>query len=289
MNYQSYEDMANVIRRNLWKIPEDVDLIVGVPRSGMIAALMISELMNRRCTNLESFIHHSGMMTGGIRLSHMKAQQVTKVLIVEDVVNTGCSLNQVASDIQKEWQFPLSQDTELLICAVYAEGPDAKYKVDICLQDNYNPADPDWFYEWNILHHSKSDRHLWDIDGLLCKNPPDDHNTAAYEQYISNPVAMVIPTYPVGGFVTYRLEKYRALTQDWLKRQGIKYKELVMFPSDDRDSRNMQMSPAVFKANIYRNLPQYNLFVESDTKQAELICTLSDKPVYCYETGKLYK
>ena len=62
-----------------------------------------------------------------------------------------------------------------------------------------------------------------------------------------------------------------------------------MFPADDRDSRNMQMSPAIFKANIYRNLPQYNLFVESDAKQAELISTLSDKPVYCYENGKLYK
>ena len=271
-----------MIRRNLWKIPEDVDLIVGVPRSGMIAALMIAELLNKPCGYVDSgSIHY---LIGGVRDKFDGSSPIGHILVVEDVVNTGMQITEMIKTLR-----PYLGEFAMTYLSVYVEGPESKRMVDIYLQDNYNPADPDWFYEWNILHHSKSDRHLWDIDGLLCKNPPDDRDTAAYEQYISNPAPMVIPTYPVGGFVTYRLEKYRALTRNWLKRQGIKYQQLVMFPSDDRDSRNMQMSPAIFKANIYRNLPQYNLFVESDAKQAELICTLSDKPVCCYENGKLYK
>ena len=274
--------MADVIRRNLWKIPEDVDLIVGVPRSGMIAALMIAELLNKPCGYVDGgSIHY---LIGGVRDKFDGSTKIEHILIVEDVVNTGMQIIEMVKTLR-----PYLGEFAMTYLSIYVEGPESKRMVDIYLQDNYNPADPDWFYEWNILHHSKSDRHLWDIDGLLCKNPPDDHDTAAYEQYISNPAPMVIPTYPVGGFVTYRLEKYRALTQNWLKRQGIKYQQLVMFPADDRDTRNAQMSPAIFKANIYRNLPQYNLFVESDAKQAELISTLSDKPVYCYENGKLYK
>ena len=279
MNYQSYEDMADVIRRNLWKIPSDVDLIVGVPRSGMIAALMIAELLNKPCGFVEGgYFRH---LAGGVRDKFDGNNRFDHILIVEDVVNTGMQVDEIIKSLR-----PYLGIVRMTYLTVYAE--DGR-KMDICLQDNYNPADPDWFYEWNILHHSKSARHLWDIDGLLCKNPPDDHDTAAYEQYISNPAPMVIPTYPVGGFVTYRLEKYRALTQNWLKRQGIKYQQLVMFPADDRDTRNAQMSPAIFKANIYRSLPQFKLFVESDASQAELICASSGKPVYCYENGKLYK
>jgi uncharacterized HAD superfamily protein/adenine/guanine phosphoribosyltransferase-like PRPP-binding protein len=283
MNYQSYEDMADVIRRNLWKIPADIDIVVGVPRSGLIAALMIAELLNKPC----GFICGTGQiltMSGGVRESYNTMEIPVKILVIEDVVNTGYSINKIKAALaghHKDWEF--------IYAAIYVEGKDAKSLVDIYLQDNYIPDDSDWFYEWNILHHSKSDRHLWDIDGLLCKNPPDDHDTAAYEAYISNPLPMVIPTYPVGGFVTYRLEKYRALTQNWLKRQGIKYQQLVMFPADDRETRNAQMSPAIFKANIYRSLPQFKLFVESDASQAELICAASGKPVYCYENGKLYK
>ena len=284
MNYQSYEDMADVIRRNLWKIPADIDIVVGVPRSGLIAALMIAELLNKPCGAVTGQSRFT-MLGGGIREQATHTGIAYKILFVEDVVNTGYSINQV-----KEGFSALRDDNwEMIFAAVYVEGPESKDYVDIYLQDNYNPADSDWFYEWNILHHSKSDRCLWDIDGLLCKNPPDDRDTAAYEQYISNPLPMVIPTYPVGGFVTYRLEKYRAMTQDWLKRQGIKYQQLVMFPADDRDTRNAQMSPAIFKANIYRSLPQFKLFVESDASQAELISAASGKPVYCYENGKLYK
>ena len=42
MIYKSYQDLSCTIRRMLWKIPSDVGLVVGVPRSGMIAALMVA-------------------------------------------------------------------------------------------------------------------------------------------------------------------------------------------------------------------------------------------------------
>lgn len=283
MNYQSYEDMADVIRRNLWKIPADVDLIVGVPRSGMIAALMIAELLNKPC-GYTSGNGRITLMRGGLREYATHTGIAYKVLVIEDVVNTGDSISKIKDGFAGH-----SEDWSIMFAAVYMEGAESKSMVDIYLQDNYNPADPDWFYEWNVLHHSKSDRCLWDIDGLLCKNPPDDHDTAAYQRYIINPVPMVIPTYPVGGFITYRLNCYRSVTQDWLKRMGIKYKELFMFPGSDRDERNAKMSPSIFKARMYAALSQYSLLIESEEWQAEEIHIMSGKPVYCYENGKLYK
>lgn len=91
MNYQSYADMADVIRLNLWKIPTDVDVIVGVPRSGMIAALMIAELLNKPCASLCPSGEYS-MVRGGTRETMTRTVSYGKLLLVEDVVNTGGSL-----------------------------------------------------------------------------------------------------------------------------------------------------------------------------------------------------
>ena len=48
--------MSNIIRNNINKVPDDVLLIVGNPRSGMIAGLMIAETLNLPCVDLEKFL-----------------------------------------------------------------------------------------------------------------------------------------------------------------------------------------------------------------------------------------
>jgi uncharacterized HAD superfamily protein len=54
---------------------------------------------------------------------------------------------------------------------------------------------------------------MWDMDGIICKDPPDDKNTEEYEKYISEAIPMIIPTTPIGAICTYRLEKYRDITK----------------------------------------------------------------------------
>ena len=41
MQLKTYNDLQKDIVGNLWKIPNDVDLIVGIPRSGILAASFI--------------------------------------------------------------------------------------------------------------------------------------------------------------------------------------------------------------------------------------------------------
>ena len=91
---------------------------------------------------------------------------------------------------------------------VFAEGKDAKNIVDIYFKENYIPGEKLYLYEWNILHHyeNRTKYMLWDIDGLVCKDPPDDRNIEAYEAYLLNAIPMIIPTTQIGAFVTYRLE-----------------------------------------------------------------------------------
>ena len=56
MNFRTISDLNKTINDNLHRIPQDIDIVVGVPRSGMLAASIISLLLNLPLSDLESFI-----------------------------------------------------------------------------------------------------------------------------------------------------------------------------------------------------------------------------------------
>ena len=42
----SYSDLHSIIQQNLWKIPQDIDLVIGIPRSGLMPASHIATSLN---------------------------------------------------------------------------------------------------------------------------------------------------------------------------------------------------------------------------------------------------
>lgn len=278
--YKSYGDLADCIRRNIWKIPSDVDLIVGVPRSGMIPALMLAEFLNKRCTDLDTFLE--GRETShGKRGNMLRRGKTGKVLVLDDATCRGESIVEVRGRLaQVEDRF------EIIYGCVYAESEKVKKMLDFWMEDLSQP----YLKEWNILHlfKNKVSKSMWDIDGLLCKDPPEDKNQEAYEEYLPNAIPMIIPTNRVGALVTYRLERYRAVTEEWLQKQGVGYGQLVMFDAPSRDVRNTTESSANYKARLYREAGWAEMFIESDRRQAERIFQKTGKPVFCYENGKMY-
>ena len=52
MNYRSVSDLNEVILRNIHIIPRDIDLVVGVPRSGMMPANLLSLYLNLPYTDI---------------------------------------------------------------------------------------------------------------------------------------------------------------------------------------------------------------------------------------------
>lgn len=283
MTFVTYEDMANCIRRNLWKVPTNVDLVIGIPRSGMIAALILGELLNRRVTDVDSFLD-GRIMQCGYRGQNIKDRQIKKVLVLDDTVFNGNSMQQT-----REKMKAVADKYEILYGCIYAEGRDAKSKVDIFFEDNYHPSNK-CFYEWNILHHyaSESEHMMFDMDGVLCLDPPDERDVARYEEYIANAKPMIIPATKIGAIVTYRLEKYRDVTTRWLQASGIAYGKLLMYQHFTHLDRSAE-GAAAYKANIYKAAEWASLFVESDPTQAIEINRLSGKPVYCYSDGRMHK
>lgn len=279
MKYVTLADLSQTIRKNLWKIPRDIDFIVGVPRSGMIAASIISSYLNVPLIDTNSLT--AGLEPyGGKRLKYFNASGTGKALVIDDTVWGGGAM-------MKTKEMLSGIGTKLIYMCVYLEGR-GEDAVDLWLEDlrGYtNNFTQIVLYEWNIMqHHPKlMSRSLYDLDGVLCQDPPDERNEEEYQKYIKNAPPMFIPRTPIAGIMTYRFEKNRGVTEDWLERQGVQYGKLIMFDHDTRD-----ISPHRYKGEYYRDHDAFVLFIESSDRQAAKIAAIAGKPVYCVETNKMY-
>ena len=291
MKFVTLADLAATIRRNVHKIPHDVDFVIGVPRSGVIAASIIAEFLNAPLIDVDSFAA-GAIPTGGrrSRFHRRPATERPRVLVVDDTIFHGRSLRAAK---EKLAPFDRAFGYEFVYMAVFLEGPcDA---VDIWLADlrQYTEGFTSFvLYEWNIFHHIPGFMSvcLYDIDGVLCLDPPDERSGQPYLDYLPNAVPLFTPTVKVGELVTYRLEKYRDLTEWWLRSQGVAYGGRTMCPAKSYDERaGMGISPAAFKADIYRLRPWAKLFVESDDRQAREIHDITQRPVYSVETNQMYE
>lgn len=289
MKYIALSDLSDTIRKNIWKIPRDIDFIIGVPRSGMIAASIISSYLNVPLIDVNSFL--TGVQPyGGSRIKYFNETHVTtnKVLVIDDTVFAGTAMLETKNKL-----FSKASDFQFIYMCVYLEGPGVDF-VDFYLEDvrKYtNGFTNIVLYEWNIFQHNEKHtaRFLFDVDGVFCVEPPDERNESLYLEYIENATPLFIPRTKIGGVITYRLVKNKGITEKWLRDNGIRYNELVMFDANTWEERNKKhIPPEVYKGNFYKQHDEYELFIESSDVQAKKIADISKKPVYCVETNKMY-
>ena len=285
MKYITLNDLSNTIRNNLWKIPRDIDFVIGIPRSGMIAASIISTYLNVPLIDINSYC--AGMQPyGGLRLSKLQKKNNNKILVIDDTVANGRAMNEAKMKLSK------INDVSFIYMCVYLEGRGER-AVDIYLDDVRQYTDNFTnmvLYEWNIFQHNENfmAKCLYDIDGVFCVEPPDERNEDEYINYIKNAKPLFIPRVRVGGIITYRLIKNKEITEKWLSNNGINYNELIMFPANTWNERNNKIPSEKYKADFYKSHNNYQLFVESSDYQARNIAEMTNKPVYCVDTNKMY-
>lgn len=288
MKYVTLADMSRAIRDNFWKVPHDIDFVVGIPRSGMIAASIISEFLDTPLIDLESFVF-GATPSGGNRLRRHgdSGRERPRVLVVDDTIFHGRATGAARQKLAR-----FTDRYEFVYLVVYLEGPCSA--VDVWLEDvrgfteNYTAF---VLYEWNIIHHLTRFMEvcIYDIDGVMCVDPPDERRGQPYVDYIGNATPLFTPTTPIGGIVTYRLAKYEDITRRWLADHGVTFGSLTMFPATAYEDRAASgVTPAAFKADAYNAATWAKLFVESDDRQAQVIAARTGKPVYCVQSNKLY-
>ncbi len=281
MDYKSYADLILAIQRNAHRIPSDIDLIVGIPRSGMLAASVLSLHLNRPLLDVDSFLEGKGGWFGQTvqRMVDMNGDANSgHVLVMDDSIRTGGSMREVRERIEEER--PGQKATYCCVYSAKAEHPE----VDIAFEVTGLPR----FFEWNMLRHRIMNSACFDIDGVLCHDPDKAVNDDGplYGQFLKDAKSLHLPHVKVGAVVTSRLEKYRVETQDWLKRHGIEYDTLHMLDLATAEERQRLRRHASHKAEFYRK-SDYRIFIESEYAQAVEIANLSKKPVLSIQHSTL--
>lgn len=283
MNFKSYTDLNQDIKNNLHKLhTQKIDLVVGIPRSGMIPAYMIALNLNVDCIDLPSFIRNERASKGSSRKTRhtlVNAWDAQNVLLVDDSIMAGNSMRSVME------QLPEGFKGNYIKMAVYSASikPD---NMDLFFERVPAPR----VFEWNIYHHGVMSRSCVDIDGVLCLDPTPEQNDDGpqYIDFLLNAQPLNIPSAKIHSLVTNRLEKYRKETETWLNKYNIEYDHLIMLNVASKEERQRLNSYATHKANYYRT-SGLDFFVESEVAQASSIAQLTGKPVFCVDNNTIYK
>lgn len=276
MRYVTIKELSDIIRRNLWKIPHDVDCVVGIPRSGMLPASMIALYLNTNLCDVESFLNGRCFEIGQSRPYMMRHNTIKKVLIVDDSVGAGGSMTQA-----KEKLKTVGNEYEFIFLAPIVTSIGEKY-VDIF----FEIIDESRIFEWNLFHHYFLENACFDLDGVLCCDPIIDDDGEQYVHFLETAVPLFIPTAQINTIITCRLEKYRKQTEAWLTKYNINYKKLVMLDMPTKAARIKWGKHGEYKGEYYKK-SECHLFIESSLHQARIIADISGKDVICIETNSI--
>lgn len=264
----------DLVHQFLPKLPQ-FDLIIGIPRDGVIIAYLISIYRNIPFTDLTSFCQNGGIYQPGIK--HRNAEEFTAeiktVLMVDDICASGTAMRDARA------QLP-TNSYQVSTGALYVTRPEEKVKVGLIDYWGCELSGPR-HYEWTHCDAVHLPNTFMDIDGILT---PDWHggedSGPAYEAWLSSVPLKVRPK-NIGTLITWRREQDRAVTEAWLAKHGITYGQLIMA------EREKWPGPADYKAHHYK-ISQARLFIESSAKQAERIYRLTHKPVVAFDTNEAW-
>lgn len=202
------------------------------------------------------------------------------LLVVDDSVNGGFAMYEAKQALIRS-----TPHLTAIFAAVYPR-PDSAGCVDLFARLLPLPH----FFEWNLCNCQQTQGIAFDFDGVLCEDfSGDEENEDEYLSFLESARPRWLPRrHEIPLIVTARLEKYRGPTLEWLRRHGIRVRQLVMGPWSSAGERLAHFQPGVYKGGPYAASPCL-LFVESDEQQAAAIFEYSKRPVLCPASGRIFQ
>jgi hypothetical protein len=253
------------------RLPRRYDCVIAIPRSALIIGQVIAQKHNIPLSTPDLFLQGDVWFTKMATENHKikpNIQNFKTILLVEDVILNGREMMKAKQDIQ----------------TVY---PNIKIEVGALF---YNPTSKSFLDQY--FTESKG-YCLWDflkggfdigtvasdLDGVICEDcPPEmDDDGDVYLQFVRNAIPKFIPSFELAAVITSRREKYREETELWLKKNGIRYRNLFMFPNAEERVLKKCVSLKVEGAKK----AGAGWIWESDGPTAKSIYKMSGLPVFC--------
>jgi hypoxanthine phosphoribosyltransferase len=203
VDFVTLDELAVWTRDFVEHLPQDYDLVVGIPRSGMLVASIIATKLGRPLTTPDLFIE--GRWWSSRLLESPEPNDVRSILLVDDSVDRGDSL-EAAKAIVAQCPRP----TRITTAALIAHRPEASGLVDLHYRVVPHPA----IFEWNLMHAKVMTRLSASLEGVLDRPGR-------------------IPMYSIDCVLASGSEANRGETEAFLRKHRVLYDELVM-----RDGRS---------------------------------------------------
>lgn len=286
IEFRNVRDLEHAVVRNFDSLPTDLDLVVGIPRSGLLAASLLALHRNIPVSDLSTFLDgrnaEQGARMGDQR--HGATGGTGRILLLDDSIASGSAMAKVRRRVEES---SISEDVRerIIYGAAFAE-PDATHLVDHFCEAIEMPR----LFSWNLFSSPMLAKSCVDIDGVLCRDPSAEENDDGpnYERFLAEATPLFRPVAPLGHLVTSRLEKYRGLTEAWLAKHEIDYGDLHMLDLPSAEERRRLGAHTGFKASIYEETGAV-LFIESEAHQAAEIAEKTRKPVICTDTSEIHR
>jgi orotate phosphoribosyltransferase len=192
VNYRSLHDLDRAVQRIALQVPPSVERVVGIPRSGVLAAGVLALQLNLPFTDVDGYL--AGRLLGTGRRARRTANgSGPRTIVVDDSVLTGRQLAAVRAAIASSGQGPEGAD-KVLYAAPFVTTT-SRHLVDFFGEVVDQPR----IFAWNILHHAPlMARACLDIDGVLCHDPTEEDNDDGlrYAAFLRSAQPLFVPTAP---------------------------------------------------------------------------------------------
>ena len=181
MYFRSVADLNAAVARWTLSLPQDIEVIAGIPRSGLLPATLLALYRNLPLTDVDG-IRTGRLLQTGKRTAEVDAVGLfagpRRILVVDDSVDSGAAIQRARSQL-----IGLNTSHDLMFAAVYASNRRAVAQVDAYAELLPRPR----VFEWNVLHHPRLAEACMDIDGVLCRDPTTRENDDGprYAQFLS--------------------------------------------------------------------------------------------------------
>lgn len=264
-NYSKMNTVTDDVVEWCKSISSDFDVVVAIPRSGLIAGSIISTYFGKPLSTPEMIIENKKWMSKKADNSNF----YNRILLVDDLLWTGKQMNEVREQLRTKLP------TINIRCAALYINESLTNEVNLFYKTV--PDNSLCHCDYNLMH-ARPGKIAYDLDGVLCF---DWDNISNYENHLCTVKPYRIPVYEIDCILTARLEIYRPVTEQWLKDHDVKWKKLYMRNTENQDVVQFK-SEILLKEN-----PE--IYVESHPFYADLIHKETGLTVVCTDNNTMYR